>query len=589
MFERLAMDIKDIPQYFPQIGGGASITDVIVYVREKYPDPRQAILLETETVLPEEELANDNIFLSETALKAANISGVSDTCACVLNFDKIENTTPDAIELLLNQFSQQYYIEKFSIYVIGQDTQKIYQFVQDVSGHPVSDRTIRYPNSVWKLLRQKENGIDIWPLASYIQTESGRNGLRWEQLERELDKYEAEICSGGKEVQCLSPTRNKVVKYLMTYFNMLPGIQPANLRTFVFDQITTQFMYPYGKLSMYERIMFLRNMPWTVGYCSLNNDEVALLQIADKVYPTPVFVYIVEQNKLIEFSKLPDSMKALFHPSTISETIGGQSQIIDSRLLFPGSKECFPEEAKTIKYMNAYSDLNIDEKWADIFSMIEDAWITHQFNMKERGAAGYDEPEPAYLSFKNSYLVKVSGSKSSFSAIVYCKDTLGIFCKAYSEACTSGVAMLIQEENFNQLVDPMIARQSLTREYERIVGKTSLMQSSYSTALSTETARLQPAVPLRILLAMHLLPTLRNGLSFYDKLLRCRADILPIVLDKNSRAYDKSKLFDIFSLQSLRKDPAAKRSISSFGTVRGFENQRLLVTYHAFEQMVDLL
>lgn len=588
--EKLSFEFDSVPHYFESTSGTCkSLEDVVVFVRGQVKDPRKPVIIETDAAFSGDVLAPYNIYLSEeAAAKGVGLGGVSGrNCVMVLNFDDIENTDPDNIELQIKQYASKYEVPTFSVYIIGDEVDKIYDFMLAAQGHTVSAYSFVYPAALKRRLRLKPNGYDIHPASQDFDSQVRRNTASWPYLKNILDNLAKEIIENHKEPQNLALSRSHTVKVLSTYLYMVSGQTPADLWLYTFDQVSLKYMYPFGKLSMFERIEFLRKMPPVIGYSSDTTEELSLIKVFKKVYPTPVFVHMIEDDKLIEYSKLTQSMQALFHPESLAKVSesGADSpcRIVDSRMLFKGSSDYFTDDEQVKISLVGNEDAEVDAKWASTFAEIESKWIAHQQGNVTRGEMEAADMASAFMSFKNSYIVQIQAGGRTKHAVVYCKDTFGVLCTSHSEVCTYGVELLIPEEKFHRFVDAVIASQFLSKEYRSSVGQTGLMPASYSKELSTFSARLTPAVPPMVSVAMGLLPMLKNGLSYYDKILRCRPDVLPIVLDNNSVAYDKSPLFDVLPLDNLRRDMVASKSITSCGTIRGMGDTALMVSYEAFK------
>lgn len=593
--ERMSFKLKDVPFYCTE--HNHNIIDIIVFVRDKIPDPHIPVIVDTDRgISGVDTLAAQNIYLSEESFRnSSTLGGLSKDCACVINIDRLASPDVDSVEEFINNFIVKYTVSSFTVYLTGTNMNALYQLFVDIPAHEISQYKFQYPDKVLKRVSLKDNGFDIAPVSAELDTMTYRKSLTWDGLSSKLYAIVKDVSEGKKEVQCLSSYRTRTTKLLSTYLNMHPGVVIGNTRMFLLDLMQSKFIYPVGKLSMFERIRFLKMLPKVVGFSNPANDEVSLLRVVQLVFPDPVLIYIREQNKIIEYQKLPEGMRALFHPNGLPfrRTEGYSSYIYDSRNLFPTSTGYFlPKEENRIRLHDYKDDHAADVEICKDFANIERVWIQHQVHShavakeaKERGMLNEDvgqlKMEPLGLSFKNTYIVKFRANSEEYTAYVYCKDSCGILVKVHSELCIEGFPMLVPEEHFYRLVDAKFAQDVIEREYVNTTGANTLIAKSYSSELITRDAyALEPAIPIDVSLAINMLPMELSYLSYYDKILRCRENIVPIVRDVNSELYEHSPVLNVLHLNHLRDDLIAGSILNSCGTI---DTASLLVSYEAFK------
>ena len=331
----------------------------------------------------------------------------------------------------------------------------------------------------------------------------------------------------------------------------------------------------------------MKALPSVVGLANPTS-EVALLRIKGKAYPNPVFIYLVESDRIIEYRNLNEGMKALFHPASLSmkPDANAGSFIVDTRTLFKGSKEYFTPDIDYMLDLTKHEDFETDVYYRDLFTTIEHKWIEYQ----NRVYANTGEPRlPAYLSFKNSYIVALNTPQGLQSAVVYFKDEFSLTANVYSELDLNGIRMIIRENNFSNLIDARYAKSIIEKEYSKIVGESSLMNVSYSKELSLDVEKLYPALPPEVMLSMSLLQTIKTGLSYFDKMLRTRENIIPINMSKDKNGININPIFNHISLNSIRDDEVASKCITSFGTVSGMTDSTINLSYQSFKGDLNLL
>lgn len=188
--------------------------------------------------------------------------------------------------------------------------------------------------------------------------------------------------------------------------------------------------------------------------------------------------------------------------------------------------------------------------------------------------------EPVYLSIKNTLLVRRGGK----NYLMYCPEELGVKVIMMSEYFGLH-EKVIGEGEFNRIIDAQHERAILKRDRASTSAKGN-KELAVIWKTFQEAVALQPAIPLETSLYMNLLPLHQNGLSYYDRRLRCHANVLPLVTSIDSPLCDVSPLFKDIALEDLRSDPLARYSINCFGTLaqHNEHNPTLPITYKAFRR-----
>lgn len=594
----MKLNLKDVPRYVDE--DSLNVVDIIVYVRDKIENPREIIVLDTDIRVQEEELAKALIFVDERRAKGhTKLLGLTADTACVVNLDKLGTTEPDDVIRYVHEFEVKYNVPTYIIYVKSENPEKANLFREKSIGHEISKYRIMYSGVVGKMAQLLDDGVDISKLADVIDRENESNSLNYAKLKEILSDVERQIEGGKGKIQSLAGSLTPTAKELLVYFNLKHGLSPVNMESYINILAELGYMYPMKRLSMYERLKYLEELPRFVGYSNPLIGDVYFMTIVEKVYPDPVFAYFSGSDRLVIFDKSNRRMQNLFlslHGAYLcgSSGKGAGYRLIDPRVYFTESEEAFSASDKSGLVLRDCSDSKVDEKLVELFAHIEDAWVVEQMKRMERvdGSVDVTRLEPAYVSLKNTYIVDMLDESRGFhdTVFVYCRDTTGAVCQINSDIDYKGVRFLVQEEDFNRFIDSRLVFKKVSMEYSKYINESQeYMPAVYGTDVANVNDSMKNIVDPEVLLAANLLRPDKNGLSFYDRILRVGRNVLPIVLDSNSKCKDSEGVFKYINLQTLRKEYVAGKSISSCGTLRGMGLKSLSVSYEAFMNVRDLI
>ena len=561
---RIELSLGQVPRIFSGWQGTeVSALDIIAHVRgEQVQDPWvPVVLVSKDTPVAVSELEEFGIFWEgHNDTKAAGLRGISSTAYCVVNVQQLDCEQPDCgLEAVLTEFGTKYSIHSFEVLVCGQDDSdgageqvktltKLKQFIV------ATDRDgIHLPYFLVKQNKLREDGLDISEYIRGLVRQRSRNSLDASYLDELLEELEGKISPGNTVIQDLNELRTTDVKLLSTYLMLSYALPPIYVASFIAEYIKFEFFYPRTKLSLYERIMFLKKLPPVVGYLGNNHSFNCYAQVLEKIYPVPHYVFNITDKELLSDEDVESGNWNFNYPDI---------KLADFRSMFQGSS--VPINYSTGIAPVGSSDAATDKKLVDLFAEL----------------SKLVKDEPVYLSVKNSVLVNRYGKVY----LMYCPEELGVRAGFVSEYFGLHET-LIREKDFNRLIDAQYERAILKRDrastMERGNKELAVTWKSFQTDIA-----MQPAIPFETSLYMNLLPLHQNGLSYYDRCLRCHANILPIVTSIDSEIYDVSPLFKEIPLSILREDPVSRYAINCFGTITDYREHNVVlpVTYKSFKQ-----
>ena len=561
----MPIDVASVPRIFNvERSGEICARDIVAVVRGSFePNPWTPVVLEIKG-------KGAPVAVGELAESAIYWKGVNDTSVgstvgiSVHSYFVVDSTSldPDAedcgINVLSEEFRSRYEVQSFDILVTGDKANDVTTAtLLKLKDYLLSAERedIIFPAFIVERNKLRADGYDISPIAAELGQARQRNALDYTVLDSILARMSKDIIPGSTVIQDIRGLRTKDVKVLTMYYTLKYNLPPAYVPSFIAEYIQFPFVYPRTQLSLYERISFLHRLPLILGYIGNNQSFNCLAKVQRKIYPAPHYIFDLESHTV-----LPESeMFALDTPGC---------HFADYRSMFPGSK--FPimfgpnTDNKSIAQVSLGQDNEADRRLVDLFYELEQLVTDEQ----------------VFLSIKNSVLVERNGRRY----ILYCPEECGLHVVLLSEFFYF-YEHIITEGEFGHIIDAQIERALLQRDHapNPAAGNTALITTWKKIDPSLA---IHPAIPLEVSLNMFLLPAHRNGLSFYDSLLRCHQDVLPIITSHDSPLRDVSKLFEEVPMKSLREDPQARYAISSFGTLTAYSAQdpQLPLTYKAFKQ-----
>lgn len=555
---RMELKTSTIPRRFnvanPSI---LCVRDVVAYVRGIVKDPWLPVVLVTnETPFSVQDLEECRIYWEGVNdSKATEFQSIGVDSYFVVQASELDITKDDCgLEEMESNYQKEYDLKNFSILVTGDSTGPDAEALMKLRDYALSMERIDiiFPRFIIIQSKLLPGGLNISPYAARIDAKRQRNELSFVVLDEVLKELESLITPGVTAVQDLEEVRTLDVGMLTTYLTLKYNLPPVYVPSFIAEYMRYEFIYPFKRLSLYERITFLYRMPSVVGYLGINYGFNGLARVQKKIYPLPHYVLNISTMTLED----DVSQFALDTPGI---------RFADFRGSFSGSKQTRANPSEKALVVADKSDEDADRALCQLFSQMI-------------GLVKQKTEEQIFPSVKNCMYAKLGNT----TYLLYCPEECGVLVTFFSEYFGT-LDHVIPEQEFYRLLDAQIEAALLQKSRAPTVAEGNKAMAVKWQALDTRVA-LHPAIPLETSLYMRVLPAHRNGLSYFDRMLRCCKDVLPIITSTDSKLRNISPIFDDISLEALWADPQAKQVLTCFGTVSKTVKQvpTLPVTYKAF-------
>lgn len=518
----------ELPRYYSETEL-PDVKDLIIEVRRVFPNPRQRVIITTDMSVPVKQLADVLIFVQGVNDTEANIiRGLGPYCYCPIEVKQEFIGQGDyGIHAKLAEYTSVYNVTSFDILIYGEEDamRGAWEFVHEGSG---ISQQIYFPVSFTTHLKLFTNGLDIAPYARQLLEAQYRNELSSALLKSVMDELRDVVKSGKTAIQDFEETRSIYAKWLTMCLVQEFSLPPVYLGSYISEYINMKVAYPFEKLSFYERVMFLRNLPEQVGYIGKNQEFRCIFSIRKKIYPNPALVFDLEAGCVIT--------------EGLEQFALDKVQLADYRSMFPQSQQYFHEKQTGI-VKSAGGDADVDRKLVSMFT-----------GMTDRVAGG-----EVYLTIRNTCIAIVGGKRY----IIYYTEPLGVAGLLQSPYFGTEPFVLYEEE-FNNLIDVKIILAIRAQQEERSY---EVGSQKFQTIMLKAKSMFVPAIPTFLLMCSELANNLPTDLSYYDQRLRCDKNVVPIITHADSTLRPKITVFDYVSLQNIRKDIIGRNALTAFGTL----------------------
>lgn len=524
----LAINLKDIPIYFSH-NRVPDLKDIVVYVRNLYPNPRQRVILECEDLLPEKELKESLIYVDGVNDNSArDINGLGEYCYFPIKVtNELVASGAEGFENLVNEYKETYDIVSCDILVYGTDVELLSSMWEIIRELEIPNR-IYFPFNVFDVLTLFENGLNLAPYAERLASADAANSLTSSLLKDTVQELTDLVKSGKTALQDFEQTRSIYAKWLTAVLTHKLQLSPVYQNSFITEYVSLGVGYPFEKLSMYERIMFLDNLPSVCGYIGKNTEFRCIFKVLEKLYPHPELVVSMKTGEIIK--------------GDLSRFERSKLNIIDYRRNFLESPTYFPKVKEGVAQPNS-RDIDVDDKLVKLFMKITD--------MAER--------DDIYLSIRNTVMARVN--KELY--IVYYSESCGVRGVLVSDYF-GAFETVVQEEDFRNLIDVKLV---LALIHQESMNSTTEGIDAFNEIMVQKQSSFRPAIPPYVNMVSELARLRCPDLSYYDRRLRCDYNILPIVTHRNSKLKPKVSIFDDILISNVRRDTIAGPTISAFGTL----------------------
>ena len=527
--ETLQYKESDIVRHFSS-SAAFDAKDIIIYVRTRFPNPRQRVILKgAGPELCTDELVRNLIYVEGyNDDKAVGLAAVEQDVYIPVDV----NASFDENNCYLDQIVQAYR-EKFELYtleiaVYGDDDDKLAQLWEMEKTKGICSEKVYFPSRLTRQLKLFSNGIDIAPYAHQLRLLEQRNSLSCAKITGVMDPLRAEVKGGKTAIQNSEECCSKYASWIMLTLTQEFNLPPVYLKTYIDSWVSTKVGYPYDRLSMYERIKYLDNLPETLGFIGDNNDFRCIFRINRKVYPNPAVVF-----------DLTNGGRSCLE---VEEFTRDKIQIFDYRAKFPGSKNYFEEQGNGLS-ARGNPDFQADTDLSNMFDTLTKN-------------AGMDS---VFMTIKNTVVAEKDGKKY----IIYYSEPCGLSGTLVSEYF-GGELFVVHEDEFHRLLDVKVVL-ALRQQDREVFNHES--NSSFTQLMAATPITLKPPVPPIVQMCCDLTKMQTRDLSYFDRRLRCDKSLVPLVTHSDSDVSKMSSVFDYISLSNVRRDRMAAGVVSAFGTI----------------------
>lgn len=398
-----------------------------------------------------------------------------------------------------------------------------------------TDSTVRFlfRSSFLNSIRVRDSDIDITDFDNRLTYMDKIHELNYKSLFDTIIDIESGIT---KDTRIVFGDSNITYtkRILCTYITAKHGLVPAYPYSYAEDFCNMGFGYNIGKLSLYERIMFVRSLPNPFGYVPKTKELSVVFLMSEIIYPSIVFGIDMYTKTVID-----------------GELLGSieDYRLIDTRTLFNQKDFNYTPEASGL----VLTDNAIDRKMTITF---------HNACPDNIYKGNFVLP-----NWKNSVLAVRKSDNRQF--ILYMPEEFGIKGVVHSNLM-GATNYLLTESEFNRIVSVNLAISiAASSGFYDMYSKLSVNEAGFY---------IKPACSFDVTLASLMLKYPDSGMCLYDASLRYFRDAMSYIQDTTSTLYRKSSLEQL-NISSLFKDEYFLNSITSFGTVK---NNKLNLSYKAF-------
>lgn len=525
--EKLHLAKDSVVSYFSQ-DDCPSLWDIIIHVREKFPDPRQQVVVTSDFPLSIRSLQSHLIFVEgETDQFVTDVPKLGQDCYCLARIDGTNCELEDCgINSIIVAFSSLYSVSQFDVLVYSDDDSLLSKAWEYVQSNRFDGISYKFPRRFTSKIQIAENGVNVAKYSERLSAAKRKNELDISTISTVVEEFRKEISQGKTAIQSTEDSRSLYSQWLTLLAIQEFDLPPVYVGSYISEYVECYVAYPFEKLSMYERVMFVRDLPEYIGYIGSNVDARSLFACRTKIYPKPVAIFNITKEQM--------------QPDLIEDFDLGTQPLYDYRAFFKESINPFTPPTTGLS-ASGQGDSDIDRKWSAIFA----AMIA---------LADSD----IYPSIHNTVVFK---ARSGEICVAYFDEPLGLV--GVLQSPYFGLhAFTISEDEFHHLIDVKI----LLALWKQNNAASQDAASSFKSVVASARSTFRPAIPIFLLMCVELATGL-SGLSYYDQRLRCDRVCVPIVTHSDSKLTPKSSVFDFISLPNLLRDKYAASTITSFGSV----------------------
>lgn len=533
--------LQELPE---SLYGGEAYLDVIAAVREEFPNPRDIVLIDTNSpkiISLESTLKRSNIFIMSSEDSGAdNARGAGTAVYVLLNVDMLSQNAAGinfAANDWVREAAQKYELQNFTVLVKGTKMNQLNELRKTANLLNLSGQiTYRFPVLLKEQTKLFEDGIYINPWADKLTELAGRSALTAPGLDSVLSDLESAI--DGKvdgipkrRLQSTCGIQGTYLTWLLAYETIQQDLSPVYHESFMRALDEFKLMYPLSQMSLLERIQFVHSLPTKFGFASSNGQLISIctrnIESLDRGVIMPN-VYEVFDYK---------TGKPIIDPSSNAH----KDNIDWHTIKLHSYEECFSKTVLSGSHLSLESAGSPTQKDAQA-----DVVLCHKFCEM---AKYIGDPE-MFPTVRNTVLAEiddfVDGTSSHNSTaisngetqkryvVIYAPELIGLSVIVTSTELGS-CPMVLTEEMLHRVLDYKFARSMMYRVNNDIDIDASL---AASTELVENLSRtLDPAVPPLQLIRAALCPPDNNGLTYYQRGLRVEKPVMPIINDARSEYF----------------------------------------------------
>lgn len=542
----LSVEFSDITKYYTG-SGSLDMRDLVIYVRERVPNPYCRVILRTSMKLPLEALQRMLIYKEgENADKSSDVQGIEGEVYCIMKIIDRSQVAESELESRLSAFSQDYSVDNPYILVYGSSVDLLLDTLDTVGG---SKRLSKYhwafPRCLSDIRQIRSDGIDLGKHAEEARRAASVLELGVSKLGSIMDAIHAEVLAGKTKLQSSEQSRSKYTKLFTLTEIAESWLQPTYHGSFLSDYVTFSVAYPLQMMSMLDRIRFMDKLPRVVGIVLPSHSNCCYFEVAmdGKIYPRPTLIFDVKAQSFV-----PESEFHKFERENL--------KFADFRLLFPNS-----QLTKTTPSWRAYMTKTrapgLVQKGNTAGDAEADLRLSEAlFTMAELSG----EPD-VFPTLKNTVCARVDGR----TYFIYYNESFGVKGTRISDVVTPQ-GCVIEESEFNKFIDIgfayTICQQNRENEEDEEPGLV-LKRKEQMLSLRNKFQFIVP--PFVQMCAM--VATDKSELTYYDRRMCCDKGVLPIVSHPDSGLSEQKTIFDFIPYRNIRRDRHSADIISAFGGI----------------------
>lgn len=593
MLPTIKFNLSDVPCVYSETRT-PNTYDIIAFVRAQYPNPRTAVVLSCDNVekLDLISLNRQCIYVDGQKEEDLNTLGglIEDACL-VIDYSMLKPEEEDCglIEIV-SDLSSKYELTDTNLLFVGpvnEETLEVYKRLRVILNEQFTSQKYRFPKGTQQSILRSPNSLILDDIADILNNRPAHTLLDYKLLSKGLNEiqrlYTDKECP-KRHVQINNGVPSLLLRKLyvgtIMKFQAFPRHRPQAYNT---DSYAFQYLYPVGKLSLYERLMFVRRLPRSLGYVTPGSATCVCFKFVTPLYEMEVDSTgddesIYKPIVIYDWETCEEVFDVPFHPfKTLA--CNEATTLYDPRNFFENSgyTERKGEPLTNGSQIWDNPDYQISRKIVEKFRKMS---VKRPISFKNAVPFYYnDHMYLAYMPYQlmlgGSIISNITGGYSALDLDPDRKKLATSFSPL--DAYEGGITITIPEKEFNRLTDVRIPLSYWAAEAVNNVRMYHATAEQFFYRYSNKLA-VTPAIPVDLAMIVDLTQTSNCGLSMYDRMLRCMPNVLPVSFDERGD-YPNCILNEI-SLETLSNGLLSQNYINCCGTLTSFDPEPSLpITY----------